>query len=272
MKRHYLNSQKLYSQRLLRQRQLNIAKKRRIVKPKPVVHKICVTTVTNKGYSFLPNIINNFKRQLYPYKKLIIIFNCDTVEKEKVENELEQNGISNYHVELLPEKTQWGCNNFSISKIPEDYTIWAKMDDDDYYGKNYLMLNLNSMLFSGSYVVGRSDFMVYVPEIDKLYYKKMHGENTFVMHVAGATLFVNKKVFKKIKFDDVKSGGDVKFLKKCSKAGFKIFSSSSSDFIVVRRMGNKNHTWKINLKNFLGNSRLINSKIFKDKNIHVFKV
>jgi len=122
------------------------------------------------------------------------------------------------------------------------------MDDDDYYGKNYLMTNKKAMSYSRADIVGRSDMYIYVPTWDKLFYKKIQGSNQFVKHVAGASLFVKKRVFKKVLFPDKKSGVDIVFTSKAIKNKFKIFAASTNDFVVVRRLYNNDHTWKIDLK------------------------
>ena len=66
---------------------------------------IIISSVTNKGYKFLPNIINNFVRQDYPYKKLIIIFNSDNVDEEYIKDELYSNAILDYEIKIIPNIT-----------------------------------------------------------------------------------------------------------------------------------------------------------------------
>ena len=227
------------------------------------IPKIFVTTVTNRGYKYLPNIINNFIRQKYPLKKLIIIFNCNDVEKEVVIDQLYSNGITDCEVEIFPDKSLGNCLNHSIKKIPTDYTIWAKMDDDDYYGENYLLINLEAMLRSKADVVGRRDMYVYVPNWNKLYFRKNGGNNIPVPWVQGASLFVKKDVFKKVIFPDKNRGEDTEFGHTVRNTGFKTFAANYNDVIVVRRDNNNDHTWKIDLKNYLKNSKEVNIKTFK---------
>ena len=232
--------------------------------------KIIISSVTNKGYKFLPNIINNFVRQDYPYKKLIIIFNSDNVDEEYIKDELYSNAILDYEIKIIPDKSLGYCLNYTISRIPEDYSIWAKMDDDDYYGKNYLMTNLNSMFLSKADVVGRRDMYVYVPEWNQLYFRKNGGNNIFVPWVQGASLFVSKHVFKKVLFPDKSNGEDTYFGHEVRRNGFRTFAAPINDFFVIRRLNNRNHTWKIDLKKYLSFGRIIKSNIFKEKDKHIF--
>lgn len=235
--------------------------------------KICITTVTNKGYKYLPNIINNFLRQTYPYKKLIIIFNSVDIKKEVVEDQLYSNGIIDCIVEIIPDKSLGQCLNYSINQIPESYGIWCKMDDDDYYGENYLMTNLEAMLRSNADVVGRRDMYIYVPEWKKLYFKKNGGNNMLVPWVQGASLFVKKNVFNKVMFPDKNKGEDTHFGHAVRNNGFKTFAAPINDFIVVRRLNNRNHTWLIDLKKYLKHSVVVSLNLFKkNKGIdnHIF--
>ena len=232
--------------------------------------KIVVTSVTNKGYRFLQNIINNFIRQTYPYKKLIIIFNSSDIDEKVIKDELYSNSITNYEIKIIPNQSLGYCLNYSISKIPEDYHIWAKMDDDDYYGKNYLITNLKAMFYSKADVVGRRDMYIYIPGWNKLYFRKNGGHNILVPWVQGASLFVSKYVFKRVLFPDKNRGEDTHFGEEVKRKGFKTFAAPINDFVVVRRLNNDNHTWKIDLKQFLRFSIPIPINRFKGKDKHIF--
>lgn len=232
--------------------------------------KIVVASVTNKGYRFLPNIINNFIRQTYPFKKLIIIFNSADVKEDVIKDELYSNAIIDYEIKIIPDQSLGHCLNHSIGKIPDDYDIWAKMDDDDYYGENYLTTNLKAMMFSRADIVGRRDMYIYVPEWNKLYFRKNGGNNILVPWVQGASLFVKKNVFKKVIFPDKNKGEDTHFGHEVRKKGFRTFAAPINDFVVIRRLHNKNHTWLIDLKQYLRYGVPINVKKFKGKDKHVF--
>ena len=233
-------------------------------------HKIYVTVVTNRGYSYIPNIVNNFIRQSYPFKKLIIIINRSDVTKKEYINRINLNQITNYDIEILPDKSLGMCLNYAISKIPEDYNIWCKMDDDDYYGKHYLLTNLEAMLSSKADIVGRGDMYVYVHEWKKLFLKINGGNKIFKRWVQGASLFVKKYVFNKILFSNISIGEDVNFGESASKIGFKIFTAPINDYIVVRHIDSNKHTWKRDMVSYLKYSKPVNIKIFKDYNNHIF--
>ena len=64
---------------------------------------IFVVAVTNKGYDYLPNVINNFIRQTYPSKRLMIIFNSSDIKKEDIDEKLFLNGIVDAIVKIIPD-------------------------------------------------------------------------------------------------------------------------------------------------------------------------
>jgi GT2 family glycosyltransferase len=212
---------------------------------------IFVVAVTNKGYNYLSNVINNFIRQTYPFKRLMIIFNSSDIKKEDIDEKLFLNGIVDAIVKIIPDESLGYCLNESIKEIPEEYNVWCKMDDDDFYGKNYLTTNLKAMLQSKADIIGRRDMYIYVPEWKKLYLKYKKVNNKFVDWVQGASLFLNKIVFNKVLFPDKKRGSDTQFLLSCKNNGFKIFAAPINDFIVIRRLNNHNHTWVIDLNKYL---------------------
>lgn len=211
---------------------------------------INIVCVSNRGLKYLPNIINNYKRQNYESKRLHIIFNSK-VEKDDVENYIKESKIENYFVSYYPDKTLGECLNSSIKKMEEEYTIWCKMDDDDYYCSNYLLHNLEGMLKSNSLIVGRGSIFVYVPETKKIFIKNTGGISRYTKFVYGATLFVDRKVFSQIKFPTKNSGEDSDFLSNATRKKIKIYSTTMNDFISIRHIDSKFHTWKTN-KFFVG--------------------
>ena len=210
---------------------------------------ICVN-VTNKGYTYLQNIINNFIRQDYENKKLIIIFNSN-INKDTVKDILYSNGIMEYILEIIPDKTLGECLNHSTTF---EYDIWCKMDDDDYYGKDYLKNSVKYMISKNADIVGKRDMYIYVPELKKIFFKQHGGSNKYINWIHGSSLIVHKKVFNTILFPHKNRGEDTQFQQMAFKRGFKIYATTTDDFIYIRRLNNRNHTWIFNLKEYLKNS------------------
>jgi len=216
---------------------------------------VSVVTCTNRP-RFFKRLLNNYKRQGWKKKELIIVLNRDDMKlktyREKTE---EYESISVYKV---PEHKNLGsCLNYGIRKAK--YGIIAKFDDDDYYAPSYLKGMIRAMKRSGASIVGKRTFYMYLEGRKLLLLMRPKRQNRMVRHVAGATLFFKKKVAKKVPFSTrLKSGSDVRFLRKSRAHGFHIYSGDKYNFVAIRRKSKKNHTWKIKDSKLLkGNAKII---------------
>jgi glycosyltransferase involved in cell wall biosynthesis len=222
-----------------------------------IIPEIQVATVTNRGWSYLANVANNFKRQLYPHKKLIVILNSKTPTKEAVEQYLKDNNIPENlrQVFSMPEYSLGACLNYSVDMMVPTAKVWVKMDDDDFYGENYLVFQMKAMLKTGADIVGRRDMYIYVPEWKKAFFRKNGGHNQFTTWVQGASLCVKKHVFDKVQFPDKSRGEDTAFGHAARNAGFRTYAGPVKDFVVIRHASNDYHTWQLDLKDYLKNGR-----------------
>lgn len=216
-----------------------------------VLPEVLVACVTGRGLDYLPNVVNNFKRQKYDNKRLFVVINSNSMSKVDVENYLRENGESLSIVASLPGLSLGACLNHTIDHMPATALIWAKMDDDDFYGENYLLINVRPMLEKKADIVGRRDLYMYIPEWKKAYFRKNGGRNGWVPWVQGASLTVQKHVFSKVRFPNINKGEDTTFGHAARTAGFRAYAASVEDFVVIRHVSNDFHTWKIDLKKYL---------------------
>ena len=139
---------------------------------------ISVVCITNKNdVRIIKNIFNNYKRQIYQNKELIIIVNSNKSIDEyyKIADDM---NIQNYNIYLLkPEITLGQCLNYSIYKM--NGTFWAKMDDDDYYGEKYLTEAYFCLNKTKADIVGKKSVRVY-DEDTKTLYDINQSKNKFV--------------------------------------------------------------------------------------------
>ncbi|MEN6348813.1 MAG: glycosyltransferase family A protein, partial [Syntrophomonas sp.] len=89
---------------------------------------ISVISCTNRPL-FIDKVFENYLRQLYPFKELIIILNNNRMKLD----EWEERGkyLSNIRIVQIDENVSLGeCYNFAIKLARHNYI--AKFDDDDY--------------------------------------------------------------------------------------------------------------------------------------------
>lgn len=203
---------------------------------------ISVITCTNRQ-KFIDNIFENYLRQSFNNKELIIILNNDNIDTSLYKNKCKE--YTNIRVYKINQVYNLGyCLNYGIKKAKKD--IIAKFDDDDYYGENYLEECIEAFNVTRADIVGKYTFFIYFENEKGLALRKNNKENSYVNNVAGATLSFKKNVFKKVKFStSLRSGVDTDFRKRALKNGFKIYSTSKHNFVAHRRGNFKDHTWKI---------------------------
>lgn len=188
----------------------------------------------------IENVFENYRRQDWNEKELIIILNNDDMYSEiwfKMARKHEN--VFVYRIE--EEATLGDCLNFGIEKARYDFI--AKFDDDDYYGPSYLSQSMNALSSSDEIgIVGKNSYYIYFAE-DKQLYQPKTDEAGFVDHVSGATMFFKREVWEKIKFRKRNRAEDYFFINDVLNAGYKIYSTNKHNFAVIRK-NEKYHTWK----------------------------
>lgn len=210
---------------------------------------------TNKD-KYIDNIFKNYAISNYPIKELIIILNNNKLHLKKFN--LEASKYTNVKIFQLDEKYTLGeCLNFGIKKA--SYECIAKMDDDDYYGPNYLTDLMNIFNYTDAQVTGKTSIFVYFEENNTLYindYKKL----------IGSTFLFKKEIFPKIKFPSLNLNEDYHFLRDCIKSGIKMYSADKFNYVYIRHCNLKDHTWRIKALEYIETHHLKKVTITKDFN------
>jgi len=203
--------------------------------------RVSIVTVTNRN-RYLENVLENYKRQNYGDKELIIILNDNSIIKEEwTERVIKDANISIY--QLDENITLGDCLNFGVDKAKYEYI--AKFDDDDYYGTEYLkdsMKYFNNKIIG---IVGKRANYIYFEKSKEMAIVNAKFENRFVDFVTGPTMIVKKEVFNKVRFPSLNIEEDRSFQSDCLKNGIKIFSTDRFNFVYVRHGDIEKHTWEI---------------------------
>jgi hypothetical protein len=214
---------------------------------------ISVITVTNKtNTNIIDNILNNYTRQVYPEKELLLYINSDEPVMT-YKNKCDEMNIKNCKIiKLHPFITLGECLNDSIKKMNGLY--WAKMDDDDYYDKQYLTEAHFYLQKTGADLIGKKSVHIY-DEDTKTMYDINQSKNKFVDFVRGPTFFCHKILFwepyNEIRFDNINKGEDTQFINALNKCHKNIYATSNKNFIYIRN-SKLNQTSDISLKKYLG--------------------
>jgi cellulose synthase/poly-beta-1,6-N-acetylglucosamine synthase-like glycosyltransferase len=215
----------------------------------------------------LENVFNNFMRQSWKEKEMIIILNNDDMDSKKWFKEASKHdNVFVYRVEQ--EATLGDCLNFGIEKAKYNYL--AKFDDDDYYGPSYLSQAIQALQSSDEIgIVGKNSYYIYFKEDIQLFEPLFDG-NEFVDHVAGATLVFKREAWKRAKFRKRNRAEDYFFIHDVLNAGYKVYSTNKKNFAMVR-INEKYHTWQQSNEELKQNGKLITfkehiSEVVNDRN------
>lgn len=201
-----------------------------------------VITATKRKHC-ISQVIENYRRQTYPIKELIIIINNDEMSvddfKEVCENDM------NITVYQLPENTSTGaCLNFGCERAKHNYI--AKFDDDDYYGKYYLQEMKDTFEATSADIVCKRGIFYYLEEDEELIVRfRMTKKCKRVIGGAGSTLCFTRQLFEEIQFSDLRRASDSDFIRKCKEKDKAIYTSSSYNFCSIRSKDIEQHTWNI---------------------------
>jgi len=191
---------------------------------------ICCTNGSNK----FKQIMDNFLRQKYLKKELIVLLSSNNLSHlEYWENQCRQH--NNIQVYLKDE--------FSSGIEQVEYQYLANFDDGSYYAADFLVDLMHAFVYTDADIVGKCTYYTYISGSKNLALRNPGMENRYVKFLHSPTIVMKKEVFDRVNFNN-KSWG--RFLKKCKKIGFKLYSIDRFNYISAGHTPDYNYNWKIN--------------------------
>ena len=129
--------------------------------------------------------------------------------------------------------------------------IIQKMDDDDFYGKDFITNNVMMYDIYKPDVLGKEGYFTYFKETNKLYILQPNKIGGVIANfLRGPTISFTKA--SNLFFGDKNRGCDTELLTSANNKKLKIVNSQLFDFCYVR--GNHiNHTWNISNNDIINN-------------------
>ncbi|MGG3507781.1 glycosyltransferase [Paenibacillus lautus] len=208
---------------------------------------VSIITCTKRA-ECLHDLLENYTRQNYRHKELIVILNHSSLKLS--EYQMAAKPYRNVRIYRKPEELSLGrCLNFGV-KVSK-HSVIAKFDDDDYYAPDYLKDSVHLMIKTRADIIGKRAHFMQLAGQKALLYRYPNMANQWVPLVQGATLLVKRNVFNQVAFPNQNRSECVKFCADCITRNFRIYSGSPYHFIANRRQNSKNHTWIVSDKNLL---------------------
>jgi cellulose synthase/poly-beta-1,6-N-acetylglucosamine synthase-like glycosyltransferase len=217
---------------------------------RPLVSVICVSNRPER----LEHALENYRRQTYRPVELIFVMNSSRFDRNEVAARVAE--LPKARCLYVDEAaTLADCLNEALTLADGEY--FAKFDDDDHYGDDYLNDLMLPFDYSDAAIVGKRTTFMHLEGSDVTLLRNPGREFTFVPVVAGATLVVDRRATAGIHFSPVVQGTDTLFLTACTDAGLKIFSADRFNFVMTRNADLSRHTWPVEEEHLIGSSQFI---------------
>jgi len=208
---------------------------------------VSIITVTNRP-AFIAKVYENFLRQTYSPKELVIILNNNEMDL----NTWKQQAPASESIKVfqLDETISLGeCYNFAVGQSRFPYL--AKFDDDDYYGAGFIHSGIATLTSVNAHVIGKSCRYIYFESSSTLALHEPYPEYSYVEYVPGATMIIKREVFDQVKFPDLNEGEDSIFQEECIRRGFLIYAGDRFNYVTIRRRDIHTHTFKLDDQTYM---------------------
>lgn len=207
----------------------------------PLVSIILCTMRPN----MIERIVENIKYQSYKNLELIAI--CQDYSYDDVlllENKL-HTFIPNNNIKIYISgryESLGGKTNQAIEEAKGEFI--AKMDDDDFYFKNYISDMLLTFDFGRHDVAGKKERFIYFKYEDNTYLQYVGQKHRYTNFITGASIFAKKDIFNYVKFGEINKGEDSIFLNQLNEKKIRIYASDPYNYCIFRSNDKKFHTWQ----------------------------
>lgn len=204
--------------------------------PVPPPPRISVTFATNRG-AFLEHGIRSILGQSIEDLEVILLLHGEEVPDPPT-GLLERSGRT-VQVHRLPVELHLGeLLNHGIDHATGTYV--AKMDDDDWYGRDHLLDLRLALEYSGADLVGKRIDHIYLAPLERTVTRRRAAPERDRPHVSGPTLFGRRDVLGRVRFGKLTGPEDSDFQRRLLAEGGRVYGTHSLDVVLHRHGGN---TW-----------------------------
>lgn len=216
---------------------------------------ISVIITTNREVS-LTYLIDNLRRQSGVKFEVVLIthgFELPNWAKDEIQK---ISHVTQLLVDTAPVEDVLGKNLNRLVAISTGSFI-VRMDDDDWYGPNYIQDLVFAARFSGADLVGKAASYIYFEDRDATILTYESYEHRYTDFVRGATFAGPRETFEKFQFPELGKSEDSTVLKEIREGGGLIYSADSFNFVVNRFADKKRHTWTASDDQLFATGRMV---------------
>ncbi|KQY49822.1 hypothetical protein ASD14_13965 [Lysobacter sp. Root494] len=191
-----------------------------------------------------------FMRQRYPARELIVVLHGEPGQATV----LPQAGQLVHRIHVMHAASELGlgdCLNLAFAQARGEY--WAKLDDDDHYGPDYLSDLMLMAAHVDCDIVAKPLVFTAFESDDSLYWDPGKQRFAHMLYpagwprgvVCGATLAGRRGVLESVPFPNRRRhGADSAFLDACGQRGMRLLASDGFGFACHRSAQASFHTWE----------------------------
>ncbi|MEV7606245.1 glycosyltransferase [Paenarthrobacter sp. NPDC089322] len=195
--------------------------------------------------------------------ELVLLTHGFEIEDGLAEALAAKHGVQSYTVLSAPREITLGeCLNRCVSAASGE--VLTKMDDDDYYGPNYLADLLYALDYSKADVVGKLAHHMHFVASGATVLRMPHMEHRNSRMVMGPTITARRELFEHHPFEPLNRGEDTAFLKAVTTSGGTIYAADRFNFCQMRQTDG--HTWDLTDEELASSGEI---KFFGDPKEHL---
>jgi spore maturation protein CgeB len=199
-----------------------------ILYKKHYIPSVSIITYTDKENS-INLIFENYKRQCYENKELIILLN-DSMNLGAWQNKGKcYKNVSIFQLDMKTSLDEY--LNYFIERSSSDYI--AIFNANDYYGTNYLLDSLNAFKYTNADMVGKYSYYSYFEYSRLLLVIYPYNENKYMKFIATGSMIFKRALIDKVKFLDKSNAVLTTFLKNCIEKDISIYSIDRFNYIRI---------------------------------------
>lgn len=218
--------------------------------PSDATPRVGVVCVSNRP-SQLEHVLAMFDAQTWTDKHLVLVTNAADYDTSAAAGRAEVE-----IVDTEPRITLGECLNRGFASTDGDVIV--RFDDDDLYSRDHLQSVVDVFCSVDAHVTGKAEYFAYIESEDRTVRRFPNRSRQYVGRVAGGSLAVLAPAVEGIEFPHENLGEDVEYVRRCERAGLRVWSSAPQGFLQMR-VQRGDHTWKISDADFAEHSEPVGS-------------
>ena len=178
------------------------------------------------------NALENFSRQTYKKKELILVINETECDVRPIRWQVE--AFHNIHIVVVKSPLDEIANFAQGANVAAgDYLV--RMNGADKYGEKYLSDTMLTLGFIEAEILGKATYFVHFEEENSMAIKVLGPEHQYTDVVEDATLMIRREVFNELIAKNRELDNERTVLMRAARANCRIYSTDRFNYLLVRR-------------------------------------